>query len=563
MGPTKKTAAALAATALAIGLAACGGGGGSDAGAPPAPITAGDAYNPQPRDNIKDGGTLTDSLPEISSQFNTFQGDSTLYSTVVWDWYNPLLVTFSPTGDVQFNPDYLVGAPKSEVVNGNTTLTYTINPKATYNDGTPIDWKSFEATWKADNGTDSAYSVLATDGYSQITSVTQGTDAKQAVVTFKGVYVWYTSLFNNLLNPEALAPDTFNKGYLDTPHAEWGAGPYTVTKYDKQNSTIVFERNPKWWGDPGKLDTHTILGLETDARINAFKNGQLDAAYTPSAEQLNQVKNMPNIEIRKSTSPGVYLLQFNAKSPTLTDPALRKGIMEGIDRSQIAKITFQGLDYTEPLPGSLATLPFQPGYKDNFSSVITYDVNKAKADLDAAGYAAGQDGMRSKDGKPATFAFVYNGNSATSKAVAAAVGQMMKAIGVDMQVRQLPSSDFSSVISGRSFDVFFSGFAQTDPNGLAYFCQVYCSNSELNLSGSGTAALDTKVNGVSALATADQQIAAYPAVETEAFQTYGTMPMYNGPTITAVKNGLANYGADYGGVSLFHRELPQNVGWQK
>ena len=37
-------------------------------------------YNPQPYENITDGGTLTTSLPEISPQFNTFQTDGTGYT---------------------------------------------------------------------------------------------------------------------------------------------------------------------------------------------------------------------------------------------------------------------------------------------------------------------------------------------------------------------------------------------------------------------------------------------------------------------------------------------------
>ena len=51
-----------------------------------------------------------------------------------------------------YNPDYLTDV-KQETVDGNTRITYTINPKATYNDGSPIDWRSFESTWKTSNGT--------------------------------------------------------------------------------------------------------------------------------------------------------------------------------------------------------------------------------------------------------------------------------------------------------------------------------------------------------------------------------------------------------------------------
>ncbi|MGI5127754.1 ABC transporter family substrate-binding protein [Pseudonocardia sp. CA-107938] len=554
--------AAVAATAtLAVTIAACGGGG-NGAGAPP---VAGEAssINAQPRDNIKDGGTFTEALIEISTQFNQFQGDATLYSRIVARMYTPELISFTEDGGVQYNRDYLASDPKEETVDGNTRITYTINPKATWNDGSPIDWTAFEATWKTNNGKDKAYSVLSSDGYDRIASVTRGADDKQAVVTFNGLWVWWPGLFNWVLNPKAADPKTFNEGFLNEPHNEWGAGPYQIQKWDKQNSTLVFERNPKWWGEPGKLDTHTILGMDTPAAVNAFKNGQLDAVYTPNAEQVNQLKDVAGAEKRTATRASLYLLQFNAKTPALADPAVRKALMEGVDRGQIAKIVFQGLDYTEKVPGSLALLPGQEGYQDNFPKVVTFDTRKAKADLDAAGYPAGPDGMRAKDGKPLQFDFVYTGETATKKAVGAAVVKMMKDIGVTANVRALPASEFSSVIANRSFDVFFNGFAQSDPYGVAYFCQLYCTDSQLNLSQSGNADLDAKIKAVGTLPTQKEQIAKANEVEVEAFGTYGLMPIYSGADIAFVKKGLANYGPDWGGGATYYNPRPENVGWQK
>jgi peptide/nickel transport system substrate-binding protein len=556
--------AAIAATAtLAVTLAACGGGGGSNAGVPPIEGDAASSYNPQPRDNIKDGGTFTESLLEISSQFNIFQGDTTLYSRIVARMYWPELISFAQDGGVQYNRDYLASDPKEETVDGNTRITYTINPKAFYNDGAPIDWHAFEATWKTNNGADKAYSVNSSDGYDRIASVTRGVDDRQAVVTFKGKWVWWPGLFNFVLNPKATDPKVFNEGYLNEPHNEWGAGPYQIQKFDKQNSTIVFERNPKWWGNPGKLDTHTIIGMDTPAAVNAFKNGQLDAVYTPNAEQVNQLKDLSGAEKRTAPRASNYLLQFNAKSPALAEPAVRKALMEGVDRTQVSKVIFQGLDYSENPPGSLTLLPAQDGYQDNFSKVITFDVEKAKADLDAAGYPAGPDGMRAKDGKPLAFDFVYAGETATKKAVAAAFVAMMKNIGVTANVRALPASEFSSIIANRSFDVFFNGFANSDPYGVAYFCQLWCSDSSLNLSASGNPELDAEVKAVGALPTQQEQIAKANEVELKTFATYGLMPLYNGVDIAFVKKGLANYGPDNGGGALYYNPRPEDVGWQK
>ena len=51
-------------------------------------------------------------------------------------------------------------------------------------------------------------------------------------------------------------------------------------------------------------------------------------------------------------------------------------------------------------------------------------------------------------------------------------------------------------------------------------------------------------------------------MEDEAFGLYGVMPLTSGPSIAAVKQGLANYGPEQG-ASLFHRALPETVGFQK
>ena len=298
-----------------------------------------------------------------------------------------------------YNPDYLTDV-KQETVDGNTRITYTINPKATYNDGTPIDWRSFESTWKTSNGKDPAYLVSSTDGYDRITSVVRGIDDRQAVVTFQGIDLWWQSLFNVLVNPEAADPAVYNQGYVNTPHNEWGAGPYQVQKYDPQNGAIVFERNPKWWGKPGKLDTRTFLTMEDSASLNAFKNGQIDAVGVGSADRFAQVQGQPGTEIRKGPSLQLDYFTLNGQSPILSDPQVRKAIFEAIDREQIAKFHFNGLDYTADPQGSMLLLPFQNGYADNVGKVIRFDPEQAKK-RPRRGRVAGRPGRRPREERAA------------------------------------------------------------------------------------------------------------------------------------------------------------------
>ena len=562
--PAIRSAALVAIATLSTAvLVACGGSGpsggngGGNGGETAQSLAEKTQYNPQPYENIRDGGTLTTSLPEISPQFNTFHLDGTLYTLAVWRWYNPILITFTPDGQAVYNPDYLTDV-KPETVDGNTRITYTINPKATYNDGSPIDWRSFESTWKTNNGTDSAYLVASTDGYDRITSLVRGVDDRQAVVTFQGVNLWWQGLFNVLVNPKAADPAVYNQGYVTTPHNEWGAGPYQVQKYDQQNGVIVFERNPRWWGRPGKLDTRTFVTLEDVASLNAFRNGQIDAVDVGSKDRYAQVQGQPGIEIRKGPSLQLDYLTLNGESPVLADPQVRKAIFEAVDREQIIKFHFDGLDYSSAPAGSMIFLPFQAGYADNVGAAVRFDPEQARKDLDAAGWTVGPDGVRVKDGQALRFTYVNVGDDPVFKAVAGGIAVMLKNVGVQLDIRQAPSADFSKILTGKQFDMIYLGVAQSDPFGIAYICQIYCSTSGFIKSGVNDPKNDELIRSVNTLPTPDEQHAKAVAAETAALSTFGILPTVNVPAIVAVKAGLANYGA-----GRFFVPTPEMIGWQK
>ncbi|KOU34982.1 ABC transporter substrate-binding protein [Streptomyces sp. WM6378] len=544
--------------AVSVAATACQSSSGKTTGAKAAPKAASAAadYNPQPYDNIKDGGTYT-TAGTFDDQGNPFNVNATLTASRVWAWYNADAITYSPTGEVQYNPDYYSDV-KVTVEGGHQKVVLTINPKAVFNDGTPIDWTAIEATWKANNGSDKAFAAATTVGYDQITSVERGADAKQAVITFKGVDASWSSLFTTFLHPKAATVDNFNQAYVKKAHPEWGAGPYTVGTWDTHSGNITFVRNPKWWGRKGKLDKRVYVNLESSAAVNAFKNGQLDYTSAVDAESLKQLKGLKGTEIRSGGSPFEYSLNFNTKSPVLSDKGVRKAIQESVDRAQIAKIQFQGLDYQEPLPGSAVLHSFQKGYEDNVSAVLEYAPDDAKNTLDAAGWKPGQDGIRVKDGKKLDVGYTLLGDDALGKATAGALAAMLKQIGVHLVITKADDADFSKVLSERRFDLFLSGNRSMDPFAARYLCDFYCSDRDANITGSGTPALNKEILATTEIADLAEQNAAVNKVEQKALQEYAFLPLYSGPSTYGVKKGLANVGA-----TIFYSPLPETVGWQK
>ena len=554
------TVATLSAAALALTGCAANSGGGSNKAVGGLDIEvnpAGD-YNEKSRDELKDDGELTLPIGELTEQQNTFHANMVTDTRTVWGWYNPQLALYDGEGNYTPNPDYIDEA-KEDKKGKNTVVTYKINKDATFNDGTPIDWKAFENTWRFNNGKDEDVQVNSTDGYERITSVEKGATDKDVVITFDGPYPWWQGLFNQLLHPAIDSPEKFDKAYLGKLNPQYGAGPFKVDNVDFKGGTLSLVPNEKWWGDKPKMKKVSFRVMESQATINAFQAGEIDAAGVADKNSLTIAGEMgDDIDIRAALRPANVIFTLNSKAPQLKDEDVRHAVFSAIDRDQLAEIRYNGLGYEEEMPGSLTLYSTQEGYKDNIKDVIKFDPEESKKLLEDAGYQQGDDGIYAKDGEKLSLRYILIGDDEVSKSLAAAVQKMLKDVGVDLKIEERPSSEFSKVTSERDFDLFLSAFASSDPFGVAYFGQTYASDSTLNMSSTGTKEFDKKIEELQNLPTKDEQIDRVNELESEAFGHYGILPFANGPQMVGVKKGLANYGAN--GFAILPKE---DIGWEK
>lgn len=565
----RKTKGTIAITGvLALTLAGCGGGDGgsdSDGGTSGSSEVEQADYNPQPRENLQQGGSATFPISEIPEQMNPNHAQGSANTSRIWTWYNPQMVLMSPEGEAKPNPAYLEDIT-TEVVDGKTVVTYTINPDAQWNDGTPMTWVSYENAWKAQSGENEEYQPSSTDGYSKIESVEQGEDERQAVVTFETEYPWTEGLFWNLMHPEIDTPEKFNNAYIEEPNPEYGAGPYKVDSFDANGGTLTFVPNDGWWGDAPMLDQVVFRQLEPTASINAFKSGEVDMTGTGTKDRLAQVEDMEGVTTYRSVAPQNNLFTINATRDKFSDLEVRKAMMMGIDREQLKQVAFDGLDYEEEPAGSFNLYPFQEGYVNAFEDAgLEHNPEEASSLLEEAGWTEGEDGIRSKDGTRLTATLPLFGDDPVAKTRARAMQQQMKEIGVEVEIDPRAAADFSEDYTGQNWDIFTLRFTSSDPYGVAYMCQVYCTGSGLNLSGTGSEELDEQIEEVQTLPTAEEQISEGMDLESEVVEkTWGIMPLYNGPSIMTAKDGLANLTPEpYTGLDLFGVTPVEDVGWEK
>ncbi|WP_223849708.1 ABC transporter family substrate-binding protein [Bifidobacterium vespertilionis] len=577
-----KAMALVASIATLVSLAACGGSGNTSAtgsgtgtaiteepqeGVPsnysgtfPKPAQ-GKAYNnPTDRDKVKDGGTLTLAIGEIGPDWNKFSASgNSVDMGDLWAFYMPQLFTYSPDGGtVEPNTDYLT---KYEVTSEDPeVVTYTLNDKATWNDGTPIDYTAFVATWKAMNGEDSNYSPASTDGYRDIASVERGSTDKEVKVTFKTKFYPVETLFSSLLPPQSASADVFTSGWQKNPHSEWAAGPFKVES--SSDTEVVFVPNEKWWGNKPKLEKVTFRQMEDSAEINAFKNGEIDAAGAGSADKLKTVKSMDNVQIRRAYGTSVSTYTINTK--TVPDINVRKALVQAIDRQSLANIGYSGTEWTpDAMPGSVLLPTFQSGYEDNVPADAAFSTDNAKKTLEAAGYTLGSDGYYAKDGQTLELKYTTFSDSPTTKAITNAIIKMGKDAGIKIEGDIKASNDFTTTLSSGNFEILGLGWGSGDPFNYVYGCQIYCSTSDSNYSFAGSEEIDQKMQSITSTKDKATAIKTFNEAEKEAQKLYAQIP-YSAPPITmAVKKGLANFGpagfatSSYG-TPLFHTE---DIGW--
>ncbi|WP_417556537.1 ABC transporter substrate-binding protein [Microbacterium sp.] len=395
----------------------------------------------------------------------------------------------------------------------------------------------------------------------------QGATPKTAIVTFKSEFAWPKMPFGGgVIHPKLADPDTFNKSMINNPHAEWGAGPYTVDQFDANKGFISFKPNPNWWGDKPMLDKVTFTAMDSQASINAFKNGQIDQVSVGTKDRLAQVSGMKDITIHRAQRTASSLLEVDADKPQFKDVKVRQAFFMAINLDQQKKIAWNGLDYKEVPAGSFTLFSFQPGYVDALAEAgYKYDPKAANKLLDDAGWAKGSDGVREKDGVKLSVVYPVFSDDPTAAALAQSLQKMEKEVGIDLKVDVRPSNKFSDDYTSKNWDVAGLSFTSSDPYGAAWFCQLYCMDQGLNLSGVQNAETDKKIHDdVESISDPEKQTAAAMKLEAQIFKEWGLIPQWNGPMIFATKKGLANLTPEpYSGLDLFGVQPVENLGWEK
>ena len=557
-------------TLLALIVSACGGGSGSTTittvQAPPRSATQ-NQINAMARENVQDGGTFTWPIDNMPANFNYNEIDGTDQNGVwVFDALLPTTFRSDAAGTPIWNRDYLASEPKL-TTDPKQVVTYEINPKAMWYDGTPITWEDFFWQWKASNGSNKTYQISGASGFEDIESIERGKDDREVIVTFKHKFADWPSIFTRFYPPSTNKdPKIFNQGWKDRPLTT--AGPFKLDSIDNTAKTITLVRNEKWWGERAKLDKIVYRVIESDAQIDALANGEIDAMDVgPDANKYNRARDIAGAEVRIAGGPNFRHLTINGTSPNLQDVKVRQALAMAIDRPAIARALLGPLDIeTLPLNNHIF-MANQDGYQDNSGEVGKYNPDRARQMLDEAGWRL--DGsVRKKDGKPLEITCVIPTGVATSKQESELIQNMLGQVGVKMNISAVPLGDFfAKYITPGQFDFTVFSWMGT-PYPISSSKSIYAkpeknAKGELDIKQNyarvGSDEIDQLFNQANQELDRKKATALANQLDALIWQEVHSLTTYQRPELVVCKKNLANFGA----FGFAQPWVYQDIGWAR
>jgi peptide/nickel transport system substrate-binding protein len=548
----RKSALIAPAVIIAMTAAACGGssnsgGGGGDTGA-------------------KAGGTLvygldTDFPDNLMPLISAGNSVSTAYAEI-----RVLLAPFRVYPDFTYKPDndLVVGDPTTQTTNGKQVVTYKINPKAVWSDGTPVTEKDFEFTWRIQKSADPAKGgcadLIATTGYDQIASVEGADNDKTVTVTYAKPYSDWKQLFT--LFPQHLMDKTdakanctaIAKGWPTASGIPLSNGPYLMDKagIDTAKKVFTLTRNPKWWGEPSKLDRVIIqsIGNDPSVSVNALRNNEVQLIYPQP--QLDLVKNVKGLEptITSRTNFGLSFehIDFNTKDELLGQKVVRQAFAYALNRPDIVAKTVGQFDSRAQVLNNRYFVNNQPGYQDNSGGLYSKpDTAKSDALLTGAGFAKGADGIYAKGGKRLSFEMMTTQNNPLRSNTIDVITQQLKPAGIEIK-KFLNPDIFAGKEKPRSLEggqYQIALFAWVAAPAISQNQSIYQTPQGDNLGQNYTRAGDPKVDALfpQINAATDQNKANELGNEVDKalWNDLYTIPLYQKPTFIA-------YNSNYTGV---------------
>jgi peptide/nickel transport system substrate-binding protein len=366
---------------------------------------------------------------------------------------------------------------------GTVAVTWPLHSGVRWHDGAPFTSADVCFTWRFVSSPGSQ--TYNRDQYLGIKGCDTPDDTT-VVFTWDGLYGYYDGLFEAVLpehvfrgmsTDQIVTDEAFNRG-----RATIGTGPFKFAEW-KSGEYIRVVRNDDYWrgAEYPRIDEIVWSFIPDDnTRLNAIKSGGYHWGQIQPV-QVKDVARLPGYQVHLISSNSVMHLDLNMGTPhgrlLFGDPDVRRALFHAVDRPAIADQLMEGAVI-------LANTPLNPTspYHDDSLQGYAFDPGLARRMLDADGWRAGPDGVRTKDGQRFSFTLLNRSGSADRTAIGQVIQAQLRDVGVEVRFETLESAawtqrwrtgDWEAVVSAwfLSADPSLTSLYQCDgPNNMTGMC---------------------------------------------------------------------------------------------
>ncbi len=451
--------------AVVLALSGCTRSGGSDTGTSAA---GGGSWAPPGELRIAMVGAPNTLNPVLSTQ----EVEVTPEALVM----DPLIAT-TPEG--QLVPILAQTVPTLEnggIGKDGVTITYHLRHGVKWQDGAPFTSHDVAFTVSALNNPRTL--VGSRHGYDLIARV-DTPDPYTAVFKLKRPFAPAVSTFfahsdaPYFIIPAHLLEREPNLNHVAFNEHPIGTGPFKVVKWYR-GDRIEFAANDDYFLGKPKLRKISLRIIpDENTATNQLRAHEVDWIALGSPRIYPDLKTIPGVDVHLVPFNGNDAIQFNVQRAPFDDPRVRRAIGLAIDKPRLSReVTFGStVPAQEDLP------PFMWAY-DPKAGTAQRDLPGAKALLDAAGWRAGSDGMRVRNGKRFTMGLAFRSDSITDRNRGVQIASMLKDAGIEVDLKGYTTAllygppGTGIMASGRFDSALQTWYAGTDPDNST---QLICS----------------------------------------------------------------------------------------
>lgn len=327
-------------------------------------------------------------------------------------------------------PDLAEAPP--EVQPDGKKYTFKLRKGVKFHDGTEL--KASDVKYTIDFYRDEKNAATIQSSYTGIDNV-ETPDDYTVVVNMKTVNA--ASLVNWATNPIVNAKHHKEVGDAKYSTSPIGSGPFKLKEWKASEYTLL-EAFPDYFKGKPQVDAIRMEVVPEDAvRKTALQTGDADSSAWPLLVQ-DSLELEKDAKFKVYRTPGDSIKHFpiNNEKPYFSDKRCRQALMHALDRQRIIDDLWNGAAEV-----AASNEPPSSAYYKKDLKAYEFSPDKAKQLLDDAGWKAGADGIREKDGVKFSFTCTAKAGDQARKAIAELAQQLFKDVGVEMKIAEAPVAE--------------------------------------------------------------------------------------------------------------------------